>query len=159
MRRFYPAFIGMPGSVGLLVLRLVAGSALMLHGWPKMQSPFAWMGTDAPVPGFLQALAALSEFGGGLAMLIGLLTPLACLGILATMGTAVTMVHLAKGDPFVAPHGWQGGSYELALVYFSVALTVLLAGPGKLCVDYLLLGRPSEQKSETEKKPEVPTSA
>jgi putative oxidoreductase len=148
----------MPGAVGLLVLRLVVGSALMLHGWPKIQNPFAWMGLDAPVSGFLQALAALSEFGGGLALVIGLLTPLACLGILATMGTAVTMVHLAKGDPFVAPHGWQGGSYELALVYFSVALTVLLVGPGKLCLDYLLLGRPSERRSEAETMPEVPTS-
>lgn len=159
MRRFYPAFVAMPGAVGLVVLRLVVGSALMLHGWPKMQSPFAWMGLDAPVPGFLQALAALSEFGGGLAMVTGFLTPLACLGILATMGTAVTMVHRSQGDPFVAPHGWQGGSYELALVYFAVALTVLLVGPGKLSLDYLLLGRPSEQKSEAENKPELPTSA
>jgi hypothetical protein len=32
--RLFPAFLGGPGAVGLLVLRLVAGTAMMLHGWP-----------------------------------------------------------------------------------------------------------------------------
>lgn len=152
MRRFYPEFTGFPGAAGLLALRLVAGSALMLHGWPKIQHAFSWMGPNAPVPGILQALAALSEFGGGLALIIGLLTPLACLGILCTMGTAVFAVHLAKGDPFVAPRGWEGGSYELALAYFSIALAILLVGPGKLSLDAVLFSR----RSDREPKPAPP---
>ena len=77
MSRLFGPFITGPGAVGLLVLRLVAGSALMLHGWPKIQNPFGWMPPQSPVPGILQALAALSEFGGGLALILGLLTPIA----------------------------------------------------------------------------------
>ena len=141
MRRFFPEFTDFPGAAALLFLRLVVGSALMFHGWSKIQKPFEWMGTDSWAPGILQALAAFSEFGGGLALILGLLTPLACLGIACTMAVATTMVHLAKGDPFVAPRGWEGGSYELALVYFSVALAIMLVGPGKLSLDYLLFGR------------------
>jgi putative oxidoreductase len=137
MHRLYGPFVGGRGAVGLLVLRLVAGMAFMLHGWSKIQDPFGWMGPS--MPGFLQALAALAEFGGGLAWILGLLTPIASFGILCTMLVAAGMVHIPKGDPFV---GKGGPSWELAAVYFSVALLLLLLGPGRFALDYLLFGRP-----------------
>ena len=37
-------------SVGLFILRLVAGSAFMHHGYGKIQNPFGWMGPDSAVP-------------------------------------------------------------------------------------------------------------
>lgn len=126
-------------SLGLLILRVIAGAGLAQHGWPKIQHAFNWMGADASVPGFLQALAALAEFGGGLALIVGLLTPLAALGIACTMATAIAMVHLAAGDPFVNVTG--GRSYELAALYLGVALLVLLAGPGRFSLDALLFRR------------------
>ena len=91
--------------MGLLVLRLVAGTAMMFHGWPKIQHFTSWMGPDAPVPGILQALAALAEFGGGLCWMLGLLTPLASLLIGCTMAVAAGMVHIPAGHPFVAFKG------------------------------------------------------
>jgi putative oxidoreductase len=121
----------------LLALRLVFGGALVLHGLQKINNPFGWMGPQAPVPGILQFLAFLSEFGGGLALLFGLLTPLAALGVLATMAVATLMAHGA--------HPWVGSpgtpSKESAVGYLAVALTILLAGPGRLSVDALLFGR------------------
>ncbi len=125
-------------SLGLLALRLVVGSAFILHGWGKIQTPFTWMG-DA-IPGFMQALAAFSEFGGGIALILGLLTPLSALGLMGTMVGAMTMVHLPAGDPFVAKGPGQG-SYELALVYLVSALAILLNSPGRFSVDYLLFGK------------------
>jgi putative oxidoreductase len=113
----------------------------MMHGWPKIQNPMGWMGPDGFAPPFLQALAALSEFGGGLALIIGLLTPIASFGILCVAATAVTMVHLANGDPFVAPRGWEGGSYETPLLYLAIALLLILTGPGKLSLDGLLFDK------------------
>lgn len=123
-------------SVALLIMRVVIGLAMMFHGFGKIQSPFGWMGPDAPIPGFLQALAALSEFGGGLAWLVGLLTPLASIGILITMGVAAS-THIMRGDPFV---GYEG-SYELASVYFTFAILLLLAGPGRFAIDSLIARR------------------
>lgn len=67
---FYCDTTGWLGSVGLLALRLVVGAAFLFHGWPKIQHPFDWMGPEASVPAIFQALAALSEFGGGLALLL-----------------------------------------------------------------------------------------
>ncbi len=133
LHRFFPRPLSGPGAAALLALRVVAGAAFILHGWPKIQNPFGWMGPGAPFPGFLQALAALSEVGGGLAWILGLLTPLASLGILSTMVVAA-WTHISRGDPFVG----QGGSYELALVYLAVALVMLGVGPGALSLDALL---------------------
>lgn len=124
-------------SVGLLLLRLVAGLAFVLHGWGKIQSPFSWMGPDAPVPGFLQFLAAISEFGGGILWLLGLLTPLASLGILFVMLGALFTVHFPQGQPFV---GGDGGNFELPMVYLAVALLFLLAGPGRFSLDAQFFG-------------------
>jgi putative oxidoreductase len=139
-RLVFPHFIGGPGAFGLLLLRVVAGAAMMFHGWPKIQHATSWMGPDAPVPGILQALAALAEFGGGLCWVFGALTPLASFLILCTMAVAVGMVHLPQGHPFVATGPGQP-SFELALGYLAIASAFLLLGPDKFSLDGLLFGR------------------
>ena len=137
MKRFFtPELHSSRASLGLLALRLLAGIALMHHGWGKIQHPFGWMGPDSGTPAFLQGLAALSEFGGGLALALGLLTPLAMLGVLCTMGYAA-FIHISGGDPFVGrPRSW-----EPAGLFFVIALCVLLTGPGRFSLDALLFGR------------------
>jgi putative oxidoreductase len=112
------------------------GAAFLFHGWPKIQNPFGWMGPESSMPGVLQSLAALAEFGGGLALILGLLTRLACLGIGGTMVVALVTVHLPKGDPFVGKPG--SPSFEPAAVYLACALLVLLLGPGRFSLDALL---------------------
>ena len=138
MRWILPAFATGPSAAALLLLRVVAGSAFMHHGWSKIQNPFHWMGEASTMPGFMQTLAALAEFGGGFCWILGLLTPLASLGILSTMTVALS-THLLRGDPFVGRPG-----YELALVYFSIAFLLLLRGPGILSVDAVLFRRARE---------------
>lgn len=125
-------------SGALLLLRVVAGTAFMFHGWGKIQSPFNWMPPDAPVPGVFQFLAAVAEFGGGLAWILGLLTPLASLGLAITMFVAASMHLFVLKDPFVSMTG--GSSAELASVYFCIALLLIAVGPGKLSADQKLFG-------------------
>lgn len=140
MGRLYSEFVGGPRAVALLLLRLVVGTAFVLHGWPKIQHPMNWMGPEAPIPGFLQLLAAVSEFGGGLAWIFGALTPIFSLGILGTMAFATFMVHVRMGHPFVAAKP-GGPSYESALGYLAIAVLLLVVGPGRLSVDSALFGR------------------
>ena len=135
---FYTHTTGHVGSVAVLLLRLVMGVAFVLHGWPKIQNPFGWMGPGAPMPGILLALAALAEFGGGIALIFGLLTRLASLGIACVMVVAIGMVHVPKGDPFV---GQGGPSWELAAVYLACAIVFLLLGSGRFSLDALFFGR------------------
>lgn len=142
LQQFNTRFVQGRGAIALLALRIVFGSAFILHGLSKIQQPFTWMGADAPVPAILQALAALSEFGGGIAVLIGLLTPLASLGLFFTMAFALFMVHVPAGHPFVSSD--HGPSYELAAVYWIIALQLLLVGPGAYSLDALLFSKKPE---------------
>jgi putative oxidoreductase len=152
--RLYPAFVGGPGAAGLLLLRLVMGAAFVLHGLPKIQSPLDWMGkmgAPNPPPAFLQAAAAVAEFGGGLALVLGVLTPLAALGIICTMATAILMVHTPTTHPFVGPP--DKGPYEPPLVYLACAVMFLLVGPGRISLDWLLFGRPAPRPAPGDAAP------
>lgn len=126
-------------SVAILCLRLVAGLAFVFHGWGKMQNPMGWMGPDAAVPGFLQFLAAFSEFGGGIAWIIGLLTPLASLGMFFTMLVATALHMFVLKDPFVSS-GPGGSSYELALLYLTISFVLMTLGAGKISLDANVFG-------------------
>lgn len=137
MGRLFPPYIGGLPAVGFLAVRVVSGAAMMLHGLPKIKNPMGWMGPDAPVPGLAQAAAAVAEFGGGICWIVGAVTPIASLLIMATMAVAVTTFHLKAGHPFV---NVGGPSFELATDYFAVGLLLLLAGPGKLSIDAIVFG-------------------
>jgi putative oxidoreductase len=139
----YPCPARISSSLGLLVVRLVAGAALMFHGWPKIQDPLGWMGSER-YPGWLQAASAIAEFGGGIAFILGLLTPLFSLVLLGNMATAMYEVHYLSGDYFVyvnEPGKLYVASWELAALYASISLLLLLAGPGRLSVDACLFGK------------------
>ena len=120
----------------LLLVRVVMGVAFLMHGFGKIQAPFNWMGPESPVPGFLQFLAALSEFGGGISLILGLLVPLFSLGLAFTMAVAVYMHAIVKGDGFV-------GGYELAAVYLSLSLLFMAVGPGQYSADHKIFGEKS----------------
>lgn len=125
-------------SLGLLVLRLVVGTAFILHGWPKIQHPTSWMGPDSVSP-ILQLASALAEFGGGIALIVGFLTPFATAAIAVNMLFALFLVHFPKHQPFVG--GGPGGSFELPLVDFAVMVCLLATGPGLYSMDAALFGR------------------
>ncbi|HIN64697.1 MAG TPA: DoxX family protein [Candidatus Obscuribacterales bacterium] len=150
---FFDSFVGKKGSVGLLLLRLVAGAGMFMHGYPKLAHATSWMGADSWAPGWLQAMAVFSEVGGGLFLALGLLTPIACFAILGVMTTAMFSVHFPAGHPFVAK---SGPSYESALLYFAIAFSYLMVGPGQFAIDALLFKRkqavlPRARTSEIER--------
>ncbi|MCK7556065.1 DoxX family protein [Chitinophaga sedimenti] len=142
-KTFAQTLLGRPGytngiSFALLVLRLVVGVAFLYHGWGKIQTPLSWSPPESPlmIPAIFQMLAAVAEFGGGIALILGFITPIAAFGLMVTMGVAIYMHAVIFQQPFVDMKG--GPSFELALVYFAIALLLLVSGPGKFAVDYRL---------------------
>lgn len=90
------------------------------------------------IPPFFQFLSALAEFGGGILLLLGVITTLVSLALVINMSVA-TYTHLVvMKDPFVNLKG--GGSYELALVYLVIAILFFIFGPGKFSLDKFIFG-------------------
>ena len=137
MQRLFGNYADGPVGIGLLILRVVMGLGMMAHGWIKIQKPFGWMGPSGP-PGFLQALGALGEFGGGLAVVLGFLTPLGALGVLCTMIGAWYFAHRDLPWLSVDP---KAKTFEAAAIHGAIALTLLLTGPGRFSLDALIWGK------------------
>lgn len=127
-------------SIALLALRLIAGPAMIIHGWGKIQMPLGWLpeGANINISPIFQLLAALSEFGGGVAWILGILTPIASFGMSITMLVAASVHMFIFKDPFVNLSG--GLSYEPAMGYFAMALVLMFVGPGKFSLDKLFFG-------------------
>ena len=137
MQKIFGSFPDGRVGVGLLILRFFVGMGMMSHGWNKIKTPFSWMGAEGP-PGFLQALAALGEFGGGLAILLGFLTPLGALGVLCTMIGAWYFRH--QGDAWLSFDS-KTKTFEYAALYGALALTLIFTGPGRFSLDALIWNR------------------
>jgi putative oxidoreductase len=135
-------------DLALLIVRIVLGVIFILHGgqklfgWyggPGMKGFTGWMSSSG-IPPFLALLAAFSEFGGGLLILFGLLTPLAAALIISGMMVAIAEVHAKSGF-----FNTEGG-YEFNLSLITLALVLLLTGAGAISVDALLgLAMPLDQ--------------
>jgi putative oxidoreductase len=74
-------------------------------------------------------IAALSEFGGGLLLALGLLSPLGSLAIAGAMLVAIATVHWANGF-------WSGKrGYEFNLALLAAVAAIALIGPGAYSLD------------------------
>lgn len=122
-------------DAGLLMLRIGIGIMFILHGYPKLEGgPEVWARvggalshigiTFAPV--YMGFMAAITEVGGGLLLILGLFTRPACLFLLVTMTVAAVM-HISQGDPFSR----YSHSVEAAILFFSL----LFIGPGRFSLD------------------------
>lgn len=137
MSRFSPAT---RTDLALAALRLAVGAIFFTHGAQKLfiygfgGVSGAFGGMHIPAPGITGPLTGLVEFFGGLALITGLLTRLAGLGLAITMLGAIAFVHLANG--FFAPNGFE---YPLALLGANVALAI--AGAGRFSLDGLIARR------------------
>ena len=129
-------------SYGILFLRLVFGLIVAAHGAQKLfgsfdgpglrgtAGSFSTLGFRAPL---LMALAAgMAEFGGGLLLASGLLTPLAALAIAVVMLNAIDSVHWRNGF-------WNSkGGYEFNLALWAAAVAIAAIGAGRFSLDALV---------------------
>lgn len=124
-------------DAGLLLLRIAVGLTMAAHGAQKLFGAFGGGGLEGtgkfftskgyPAGEAMALVAGVTETFGGLALAIGLLTPLAGAAVVGTMLNALAV----KGTgAFFAPKGIE---YELLLTAAAAAIT--LTGPGRYAVD------------------------
>jgi putative oxidoreductase len=145
----------MKKDVALLLLRLTGLGLALGHGWGKIAS-FAtgggerfFSGVEAlgfPLPGVFAWAAALSEFGGGLLVALGLGTRVAASFAGFTMFVAAFLRHrfhqhllVAVGLMDAAPEEVKKlGNPEMSLIYLMGFIALILMGGGRYSLDYLI---------------------
>lgn len=141
----------MSRDLGLLILRLAGLYLAIGHGWGKVVALAAgqtrFVETVAnlgfPVPVAFAWAAALSEFAGGIAMALGLVTRWAAACAACTMFVAAFVRHRAASHLLswlgVAPASQDAikawGNPELSTIFLIVSVAVVLLGPGRISLD------------------------
>ena len=123
---------------GAFLLRLVLGAAMVYHGYGKVipphglhDSPLLAMDrhahyvTGLGLPHWLGYVSALTEFVGGICILLGFLTRFAAFMIAGNMLVALALINIHKG--------YGGSEYTLALI--AMAIMLLFYGGGAFALD------------------------
>ncbi len=146
------------GDTGLLMLRVILGFIMVVHGAPKLFGPARPMMrggmSQLGIPPVLFDLVGVLEFLGGILLILGLMTRLVSILFLLEM-TGTIALYLSKLGTMVPPpemlhqmvsssrkvlRGFVAGvgGWEFDLLILSVVLLLFLLGPGSLSVDALL---------------------
>jgi putative oxidoreductase len=128
----------------LVILRLGIGAAFILHGYPKLfpAGPGGFAGLlqnlGFPGPVFLAYAVSILEFGGGIAMVLGLFVRY--IGVLMVMEMIVTSsrVKMPRGVSFIFP---KGTGWELDFLLLIIALALVLLGAGAISLDAAVMSR------------------
>jgi len=134
-------------NVSTLLLRLLLGVVFFPHG---AQMALGWFGGygfsgtmgfftgTLHIPALFAFLAIAMQFAGAIALILGLFTRVAALGIAVNMLVAVAMVH--------AQYGWfmnwfgnqKGEGFEYHLLAIGIAIVLIIRGGGKWAADAVI---------------------
>ncbi|MEM7338245.1 MAG: DoxX family protein [Actinomycetota bacterium] len=119
--------------------RVIFGLIFAAHGYAKffqggrISGTAGWFDSMGMKPGRFHALlAASTEMGSGIAIALGLFTPLAAAAVIAVMVVAGWTVHRSNGF-FIVREGW-----EYTFVVGLIAAAIAGLGPGRVSLDALL---------------------
>ena len=121
-----------------MLVRIVLGVAMVYHGWSKvvpagglhgnLMAPldhWAHYVQSLGLPRWLGYVSGLTEFVGGIFLILGLLTRFCALLVTVNLLVAIFCVTIH--------HGYSGSEYTLALAV--MAFLLLVTGPGKAALD------------------------
>lgn len=132
-------------DLAALVLRGVLGVVFIAHGGQKLFSLFGGGGIEGttaffrsvgiPSPDVFAYVVGITEFFGGVLLLIGFLTVIATIGLVTDMAVAIATVSYAFSffSQQKVGYGW-----ELNFALIGLAAALLVMGPGALSLDAAL---------------------
>jgi putative oxidoreductase len=144
------AVVRTDSDIAPMIARIVLGAVMFPHGAQHLVGWFggygfagthAWMTGALGFPGWLSALAIVTEFVAPLALVAGIGGRVAALGIAGIM-TGAAATHVQHGFFMnwfgTLPAGAEG--FEYHILALALALVVVLKGSGAWSVDHTLAG-------------------
>lgn len=112
------------------VLRVVTGIIFALHGWQKLEGGLPMVagmleGMGFPMPMVFAVLLIAAELGGGILLILGVLTRLSAKVLAIVSLVALFAVHFKNGF-FMST-----GGYEYILLLLAASVSLMLSGAGK----------------------------
>jgi len=124
-------------NLALLVFRVAVGAVMLAHGLNhiygggKIAGTARWFESLGMRPGIVHAwLASLTEVAGGIALILGLLTPLGGAAVIGVMLVAWITNH--RGNGFFIFRPGEGWEYVMTLTFCGLVLAVVGAGEWSL---------------------------
>ncbi|WP_143310172.1 DoxX family protein [Chitinophaga vietnamensis] len=133
MRKLFSAgFTNGAVHFSMLVLRLVFGGLILLHGWPKLIN-FAAKARTFPDPlhvGHTTSLGmtVFAEVFCAVFIIIGLLTRLAAIPLVICMSVIIFIINAHQPVDKI----------ELPVMYLAAFVVILFTGPGRVSIDGLI---------------------
>ena len=113
-----------------LLLRVVVGASLVMHGYPKLKNPQAtlkWTG-GLSVPAAATVAVIVLEFFGGIALILGFLVPIVAFFIALEMIGNIALKKTKIKAPYLI--GENAAAYETDALYILLAVTMIVLGAG-----------------------------
>ncbi|HEY1041949.1 MAG TPA: DoxX family protein [Candidatus Paceibacterota bacterium] len=112
------------------VLRVVTGIIFALHGWQKLEGGLPMTagmleGMGFPMPMVFAVLLIAAELGGGILLILGVLTRISAKFLAIVSLVALFAVHFKNGF-FMST-----GGYEYILLLLAASVSLMLSGAGK----------------------------
>jgi putative oxidoreductase len=134
--------------LGILLTRVAVGLLFFLSGRGKLFVPErreqmreTLRGAHIPLPDFNAVFVSTVEFVFGFLLILGAMTPVACvmLGCVMIVAIATTAIKNIKAPLLL---GWLSEFLYLPeVLYLVILFWLFLSGPGWLSVDHLILSR------------------
>lgn len=129
--------------------RLALGIVILPHGAQNLFGWFGGPGIDGAlgyysalgVPAFLGWMALITQFFGGLALILGFLGRVAAFGVALVLLVAVIKLHWSVGFFMNWTGALKGEGFEFHILAVTLAMIVIIRGSGALSVDRALTAR------------------
>lgn len=118
-------------DITLLGMRASIAAIFIAHGVGKFSPGFAGFMESMGIPGGLGVVVGIAEVGGGILLVLGILSRISAAWLSIIMLLAIFML---KGAASLT--GERG--VELDLILLASLLVVMVAGPGKLSIAHLV---------------------
>lgn len=125
----------MASDIGRLILRLVLGISVLLHGISKLMSGVGFISgmlAKAGLPGFLAYGVYVGEVIAPLLVILGFYSRIGAWIVVINMLFAIGLVHMGEVMSLNNQGGW---AIELQAMFLFTAAAIALIGPGRFAIN------------------------